>query len=327
MVRTRIAGVGGYVPERRLTNAELAARVETTDEWIVERTGVRERRIAAPQEATSDMAIRAARAALKDAGLTAEELDLIVVCTCTPDMAMPSTAAIVQGALGATRAAAFDVNAVCAGFVYGLHVVRGMVESGLHQKVLLIGADKMSSVVDEKDRNVSVLFGDGAGALVCVAGPADGPGVLSSMIRADGTRWDLITVPAGGSREPLRENNVGEGRQYMKMQGREVYRLAVRALEMIVREACDAARVTTEDVDLIIPHQANARIVRAMAERTGIPLERVVCNIEMIGNTGAGSIPLAWLDATRAGRLKPGHTVVFAGMGSGMTWGSAVLRY
>lgn len=326
MPRTHIVGVGAYVPQRRLTNHDLARMMDTTDEWIFTRTGIRERRIAAPDESTSDMALHAARQALASAGLSAGDLDLIVVCTCTPDMAMPSTAALVQGALGAVNAACLDLNAACTGFVYGLHVVRGLIESGLHRHALLIGADKMSMLMDYQDRNVSVLFGDGAGAVVLTRGEDGGKGVLSSTCRADGTQWNLITVPAGGSRKPLTADNIHERLQFMKMQGKEVFRMAVRHLQTAIADCIRAAGLTPADVHWVIPHQANARLVEAVVERIHFTMEQTIMNIERFGNTSAASIPLAWAEGAESGRVKPGQRLLVAGMGAGMTWGAAVVQ-
>jgi 3-oxoacyl-[acyl-carrier-protein] synthase-3 len=327
MVRTRIAGLGGYIPEQRLTNQDLAATLATSDDWITSRTGIRERRVAGRGMATSDMAVEAARRALASSGMSAGELDMVVVATCTPDMVMPSTAALVQGALGAGQAACVDLNAACTGFVYGLHLTRGMIESGLCRAVLLVGADKMSGLMDYTDRNVCILFGDGAGAAVCVAGEDGGPGVLASLVRGDGGTWGLIRVPVGGSRTPFTPENVTGPGRYMQMQGREVFRTAVRCLEVVVAECLAKAGLTPREVDWVIPHQANARLVEAVVERTGFTSSQVIVNIDRLGNTSAASIPLAWWEAVESGRCRRGQRLLLAGMGAGQTWGAAVLTF
>ncbi|MBI5495979.1 MAG: ketoacyl-ACP synthase III [Deltaproteobacteria bacterium] len=325
-VRAAVAGTGAYLPQARLTNAALAARLDATDEWIVERTGIRERRVAAREESTGDMAAAAARAALQDAGITADEVDLIMVATCTPDMVMPSTACLVQHALGARKAAAFDVNAACSGFVYALHVARGLVEAGMHRTVLCIGADKMSGLMDARDKGTSILFGDGAGAVVVRRDESGTRGVVASHIHSDGDTWDLITVPGGGSRAPLTAANVEEGLQFMQMKGREVFRIAVRCLEGAVRESLEQAGLDEKAVALCIPHQSNARIVEAVADRLQWPREKVFTNLEWVGNTSAASIPVALHQARTERRVKAGDVVILAGMGAGMTWGGAVVR-
>lgn len=325
---TMVSGLGGYVPERVLSNAELAGQLGITEEWIVERTGIRERRVAAPHESASDMAIRAGREALDHAKINPADIDLTVVCTVTPDMVMPSTACLVQAALGIHGSACFDLHAACSGFVYGLHVVRGMVESGLCRHALLIGVDKMTDLVDTADRNTRILFGDGAGAVVLSASDnPDGGRILSSVCRSDGRKAHLIQVPVGGSREPLTAANISANRHYMHMEGREVFKMALTSMHSAVVEALEQAQLPLEKVDHLIPHQSNARIVEALADRMGLGKERLVSTIERHGNTSAASIPLAWYEAVSSGRIQRGHTLALAGVGAGMTWGSAVIRF
>jgi 3-oxoacyl-[acyl-carrier-protein] synthase-3 len=324
-VKARIAGTGSYVPERVLTNADLERMVATSDAWIVERTGIRERRIAAPGEACSDLGMMAAERALKAAGVAAVDLDMILVATCTGDHLLPSTACLIQHRLGATRAAACDLSAACCGFIYALAVGEAYVKTGARH-VLIIGSEIMSMLTDWTDRNTCVLFGDGAGA--AVLSPAEGEqGILSAHLHSDGNLWDLICVPGGGSRVPPSEKMLAEGLQYLKMKGNETFKVAVKTLEEAAREALSANNLTVEDVDLYIPHQANIRIIKAVATRLGLPMEKVVLNLDRYGNTSAASIPLALDEAVRAGRVKPGSLVLMEAFGAGLTWASAVIRW
>lgn len=324
-MRARIAGTGSYVPERVLTNAELERLVATSDAWIVERTGIRERRIAAPGEACSDLGIRAAQRALQAAGVTAAEVDHILVATCTGDSPLPSTACLIQHRLGAARAAACDLNAACCGFVYALAVGDAYVRTG-SRYVLVIGAEVMSVLMDWTDRSTCILFGDGAGAVVLA--PSEGDrGVLSSHLHSDGNLWDLICVPGGGSRMPPSEKMLAERMQYMKMKGNETFKVAVKTLEEAAREALSANRLSVDDLDLYVPHQANVRIIKAVAARLGLPMEKVVLNMDRYGNTSAASIPLALDEAVRAGRLQAGNLVMIEAFGSGLTWAASVIRW
>jgi 3-oxoacyl-[acyl-carrier-protein] synthase-3 len=324
-VKTRILGTGSYVPERVMTNADLERMVATSDAWIMERTGIRERRIAAPGEACSDLAVNAAERALAAAGVAAADLDLILLATCTGDYPVPSTACLIQQRLGAARAAACDIGAACCGFLYALGVGDAYVRTGT-QHVLVIGAEVMSVVTDWTDRNTCVLFGDGAGA--AVLGPSDGDrGILSSHLHSDGGLWDLIAVPGGGSRMPPSEKMVAERQQYIKMKGNETFKVAVKTLEDSVREALAANGLTAADLDLLVPHQANLRIIKAVASRLGLPLEKVMLNLERYGNTSAASIPLALDEAVKAGRIKDGSLVVMEAFGAGLTWASTVVRW
>ncbi|MBW8064854.1 MAG: ketoacyl-ACP synthase III [Nitrospira sp.] len=324
-MKARIAGTGSYVPERVLTNRDLERMVATSDAWIVDRTGIRERRIAAPGEACSDLGVRAAEVALQAAGVDAAELDLILVATCTGDAPLPSTACIIQHRLGAVRAAACDLGAACCGFVYALAVGDAYVKTGFRH-VLVVGAEVMSMITDWTDRNTCVLFGDGAGAVVLTAEEGE-RGILSSHLHSDGSLWELICVPGGGSRIPPSEKMLADGLQYMKMKGNETFKVAVKTLEDSAREALSANNLSMEDLDLYVPHQANARIISAVAARLGLPMEKVVLNMDRYGNTSAASIPLALDEAVRAGRVGEGSLVMMAAFGSGLTWASSLVRW
>ena len=324
-MKARIAGTGSYVPERVLTNRDLERMVATSDAWIVDRTGIRERRIAAPGEACSDLGVRAAEVALQAAGVDAAELDLILVATCTGDAPLPSTACIIQHRLGAVRAAACDLGAACCGFVYALAVGDAYVKTGFRH-VLVVGAEVMSMIIDWTDRNTCVLFGDGAGAVVLTAEEGE-RGILSSHLHSDGSLWELICVPGGGSRIPPSEKMLADGLQNMKMKGNETFKVAVKTLEDSAREALSANNLSMEDLDLYVPHQANARIISAVAARLGLPMEKVVLNMDRYGNTSAASIPLALDEAVRAGRVGEGSLVMMAAFGSGLTWASSLVRW
>ncbi len=324
-MRARIVGTGSYVPERVLTNADLERMVATSDTWIVERTGIRERRIAAPGEACSDLGTKAAERALEAAGLTSADLDLILVATCTGDSPLPSTACLIQHRLGAVRAAACDISAACCGFVYALAVGDAYVKTGLRH-VLVVGAEVMSAIMDWTDRSTCILFGDGAGAVVL--GPAEGDrGILSSHLHSDGNLWDLICVPGGGSRIPPSDKMLADGLQYLKMKGNETFKVAVKTLEESAREALSANHFAVEDLDLYVPHQANVRIIKAVADRLGLPMEKVFLNMDRYGNTSAASIPLALDEAVRTALVKDGSLVMIAAFGSGLTWASALIRW
>ncbi|MGH7205987.1 MAG: beta-ketoacyl-ACP synthase III [Nitrospiraceae bacterium] len=324
-MRARIVGTGSYVPERVLTNADLERMVATSDSWVVERTGIRERRIAAPGEACSDLGTKAAERALEAAGLTAADLDLILVATCTGDSPLPSTACLIQHRLSAVRAAACDISAACCGFVYALAVGDAYVKTGLRH-VLVVGSEVMSVITDWTDRSTCVLFGDGAGAVVL--GPSDGDrGILSSHLHSDGNLWDLICVPGGGSRIPPSEKMLADGLQYIKMKGNETFKVAVKTLEESARETLSANHLSVEDLDLYVPHQANVRIIKAVADRLGLPMEKVFLNMDRYGNTSAASIPLALDEAVRAALVKDGNLVMIAAFGSGLTWASALIRW
>jgi 3-oxoacyl-[acyl-carrier-protein] synthase-3 len=322
LIYARIAGTGGCLPDRVLTNAELERMVETSDEWIRERTGIRERRIAAPGETTCDLAERAARRALEAAGVEPAGLDLIVVATTTPDKVFPSTACLLQARLGVSGCPAFDVQAVCTGFIYGLAVVDSFIRSGAVRRALLVGAETLSRILDWSDRGTCVLFGDGAGAVVVEA--AGEPGILSTHLHADGTYEHLLTVDGGISQGYER---LAEGNAYIRMQGTEVFRVAVNTLGHIVEETLAANGVGREAVDWLVPHQANIRIIAATAKKLKVPMDRVVVTVDVHGNTSAASVPLALDVAVRDGRIQRGQRLLLEAFGAGFTWGSAYLVY
>jgi len=320
-----IAGTGSYAPTRVLTNADLERMVATSDEWIQERTGIRERRIAATGEACSDLAVQAGKRALAAASVAASDLDMILVATCTGDYPLPATACLVQHQLGATHAAACDLSAACCGFVYALSVADAYIKSGMRH-VLVIGSEVMSAITDWTDRNTCVLFGDGAGAVVVSA--SDGAQeILSTHLRSDGTLCELIMVPGGGSRMPPSEHVLAERRQYIKMKGNETFKVAVRSLEEIARSTLAANDLRVEDLDLYVPHQANIRILKAVMDRLGLPIDKVMLNVDRYGNTSAASIPIALDEAVREGRIKKGSLVMLGAFGAGLTWASALIRW
>jgi 3-oxoacyl-[acyl-carrier-protein] synthase-3 len=323
----QIGGWGKYLPERVMPNSELAQLVDTSDEWIRSRTGIKERRIAAPDETTCTLAVHAARAALERARVRPQDLDLIIVATCTPDYAsMPATASLVQHALGASRAGAFDLNAVCSGFLYGLATGSQFILSGIHTSVLVIGADVFTRILDWQDRSTCVLFGDGAGAVVLQ--PTDQPGgLLSFVLGSDGAGACSLYVPAGGSRAPTSAATVADRAHYVKMQGRDVFRFATRVVPESVLQALEQAGLTIADIDLFIPHQANVRIIDATARRLKLAPSAVFSNVERYGNTSAASIPVALCEAIEADRVQIGSTVVLSGFGAGLSWGTAVWKW
>lgn len=325
-VQTNILGTGADVPEKVLSNRDLERFVETSDAWIVERTGIRERRVAAPEDASSDLAVRASRRALDMAGTRPEELDLIVVGTITPDLPMPSCAALLQAKLGATRAFAFDVSAACAGSLYALSVADQYIRSGSVRRALVVGVELLTRIVNWEDRNTCVLFGDAAGAMVLGPGPG-GHEVLSVRLRTDGRAASSLLIPGGGSKTPMTEEGVRKKLNTVVMNGREVFRFAVRALEEVVRETLEEGGLTSADVAHFIPHQANIRIIEAVAQRLGIPMEKCWSNIDRYGNTSSASMPLSLDEANRQGRLQPGELVALAAIGGGMAWGGALVRW
>ena len=322
-----IAGTGRGLPAARMTNHDFAAiGIETSHEWIVERTGISERHIARDGETTCSMAADAARKAMERAGVGAGELDTIILSTATPDRLLPATAVDVQAALGASRAAAFDLSAACSGWLYGLTVGEGMLMTGAAKTVLVVGAEKMSAIVDWQDRATCVLFGDGAGAAV-LKRSREGKGILSSFLRSDGTLAELLYRPHGGATTPLSEAVLAERSHYVKMAGREVFKHAVRMMADAADRALDGARLTGADVDLMIPHQANVRIIEATAKHANIPMSKVFVNVDRYGNTSSASIPIALDEAIEAGRVKDGSTVLLCAFGAGFTWGSMVVRF
>ncbi len=322
----QVTGWGKCLPERILTNDDLAKRVDTSDEWIKARTGIAARRIAGTRESTASLAVHAARHALSVARLAPQKLDLIIVATATPEHLFPATACLVQDALGSSHAAAFDLSAGCSGFIYALSLAAQLIESGAQRNVLVIGSETLSRVINWRDRNTCVLFGDGAGAVVLQAAQGSG-GVLASVLGADGSGADLLTIPAGGSKHPASTSSVLNGEHYIHMDGREVYRFATRIIARASREALEAAGLDIDKVALFIPHQANIRIIESAAKELGVPRERVYVNLQRYGNTSAASIPIALCEAVEEGRLGAGDHVVLVGFGAGLTWGATVLRW
>ena len=325
-IGVRIAGLGKSLGENILTNEDLERMVDTSDEWIRTRTGIGTRHIAARQTATSDLAFRAAQQALDSAGVAPSDLDLIIVATVTPDMTFPSVACLLQAGLGAGHAAAFDLSAACSGFLYGLDVGARFIQSGRYEHVLVVGAETLSRITDYTDRRTCVLFGDGAGAAVLEPAPP-GKGLLASVLGADGNGKDLMYLPAGGSRRPASMETVQTGLHYIKMNGNEVFKYAVRIMGDVTTQALSGAGLGVADVDLFIPHQANYRIIDATARRLGLPPEKVFVNIERYGNMSAATIPIALREAAEEGRLRDGAIVVLAAFGGGLTWAASVWRW
>lgn len=324
--RTGILGVGKYLPENVLTNADLERMVETTDEWITSRTGIKERRIASDNEATSDMASKAARDALKDAGLDASDIDLIIVATITPDMFFPSTACLLQHKLGARTVPAFDIAVACSGYVYGLTIADKFIQNGTCKYALVVAAEKLSAVTDWEDRSTCILFGDGAGA--AVLGPVEEGGILGSSLGADGSKGDLLQLPAGGSRMPASFKTVENKLHTIKMEGNVLFKYAVKIMADAALAVTEPLGLTGDDIDLIIPHQANIRILNAFAKRMGVdPAEKVYLNIEKYGNMSAASSAVALTEAVQEGRIKKGDTILMDAFGGGLTWGALVIRW
>ena len=322
-----LAGTGRGVPPRVMTNHDFAAiGIETSHEWIHERTGIVERHLCSDGETTCSMAAEASRSAMARAGVSAGELDLIVFSTATPDRLLPATAVDLQAELGASRAAAFDLSAACSGWLYGLTVAEGMMAAGSAQTALVIGAEKMSAIVNWKDRNTCVLFGDGAGASVLKRSKG-GKGILSSFMRSDGTLAELLYRPKGGATIPMTDAILAEGSHLVKMAGREVFKAAVRSMAEAADRALDGARMTGHDIDLMIPHQANVRIIEATAKHANIPMDKVFVNVDRYGNTSSASIPIALDEAIQSGRVRDGSTVLFVAFGAGFTWASMVVRF
>jgi 3-oxoacyl-[acyl-carrier-protein] synthase III len=327
MQNISISGTGHYLPNQVWTNHDLEKIIDTTDEWIFKKTGIKQRHIADPSEATSDLALYASLNALKAAGLHAEEVDLIVLATSSPDMIQPSTASILQGKLGAVNSAAFDVGAVCAGFVYAINTAIGMMRGFPEQysNVLVVGAETYSRILDWKDRTTCVFFGDGAGAVVL--SQTEEPGYLSHFMMNDGLGWDVIKYPAGGSRLPASEQTLKDGLHAFQMDGRKVWDFAINAMPTAVRKASDRAGITVDQVDLLVPHQANINIIKCSMEELGLPTERTYPTIEHTANTSGASIPIALDYAVRDGKIKKGDVVCLVGFGGGLSWGSCLLKW
>lgn len=324
--RVGIIGLGHYLPERVVTNADLERMVDTSDEWITTRTGIKQRRLADKGTATSDIAALAAAEALKDAGLNPKDLELIIVGTITPDMQFPSTACLVQAKIGAAGAAAFDVSAACSGFIYAIAVAEGLIKTGQYKNALVIGAEVLSSIVDWQDRNTCVLFGDGAGAAVLA--PVDEGGILSVHLGADGNGAELLNVPAGGSRIPADIDTVKNKMHYLKMSGNEVFKLAVKAMADAADKAAKKAGITSvEGIDLIIPHQANIRILMAVANRLKLPESKLFLNVEKYGNMSSASTAVALYEAVKTGKVKKGDNILLVAFGAGLTWAGSVIKW
>lgn len=321
-----IAGTGSYLPERVMTNADLEKLVDTSDEWITTRTGIKERRVASAAQASSDLAVEAAKRAIEDARLRPEQIDLIIVSTSTPDMFLPSTACFVQKALGVREAASFDVSAACSGFVYALEVGRALLESGRYSRALVIGAEKMTSLLDWEDRSTCILFGDGAGAAVLERRDEPG-GILSTFVMADATQTDILGVPGGGSRLPVTPEVLERRQNRIRMEGREVFKLAVLRMIAAAKTALERAGKQEKDLALLIPHQANLRIIEAIAERVAVPRERIFVNLEKYGNMSAATTIVALDEARRQGRIRKGDLVELIAFGAGLTWGAAVIEF
>ncbi len=325
MLLARITSTGSYLPEKIISNHDLEKIVDTSDEWIIERTGIKERRIAAPGETASDLALEASRAAISAAGIRPKKIDLIIVATVTPDMLVPSTACILQAKLGAKNAAAFDINAVCSGFIYGLSVADAYIRSGKAQRVLLVGTEVLSKFMDWEDRSTCVLFGDGAGAVVLE--PSEDRGILSTDIYSDGKLQDLIMLPGGGSKYPTSAETIEKRMHYMKMKGNETFKVAVKTLEKLVVDTLKKHNLKAHQLSLLIPHQANIRIINATAKRLGLSMGRVFTNIEKYGNTSAASVPIALDEAVKTSRVRDGDYVMLEAFGGGLTWGSALIKW
>ena len=325
-MKSILRGIGSYVPEKILDNKELSLKVETSDDWIRTRTGIRERRIASSDQPTSELALNAARKAIDAAQIQPGEIDLVIVATITPDMAFPSTACILQHKLGLGKVACFDLEAACSGFLYSLDVADGMLASGRYKCALVIGAEKMSSILDWEDRTTCVLFGDGAGAAIIMT-EGEGPNLLGFRSGADGSNPSLLHQPAGGSKQPASIASIKNREHFLKMNGKEIFKSAVRVMEKATRELLEANGLATKDVDHVIPHQANVRIVESMAQRLEIPLDKFFCNLDRHGNTSAASIPIAFDEACKRDIFRKGEIGVLVAFGAGLTWSATLVRF
>jgi 3-oxoacyl-[acyl-carrier-protein] synthase-3 len=326
LTRSRIISTGSYLPEKTLTNLDLEKMVETSDQWITERTGIKERRIVNGNQAASDLAYEASKVALERAGRNAEDIDLIIAATITGDMPFPSTACIIQDKLGAKNAAAFDVNAACSGFLYGLYIADGFIRSGMHKRILVIGTEVLSTITDWEDRTTCVLFGDGAGAVI-VEPTEEDRGIISMSINSDGSFWELLHMPAGGSKQPASRESVDNKLHCIKLKGNETFKFAVRTLEDIVVKILEENKLVLSQLSLLIPHQANLRIIQATADRLGLPIDKVLINIDKYGNTSAASIPIALDEAVTTGRVKDGDYILLEAFGGGLTWAAALIKW
>ncbi|MCC5911994.1 MAG: ketoacyl-ACP synthase III [Clostridiaceae bacterium] len=320
-----ITGTGSFLPEKVLTNHDLEKIVDTSDEWITTRTGIKSRRIADDQIASSDLATKAAEAAMEDAGIHPEEVDLIIVATATPDMAFPSTACIVQKNIGAVNAAAFDIEAACTGFLYALTMGEQFIKTGFYKNILIIGAETLSKVLNWKDRNTCILFGDGAGAVILQR--TEEEGMLASYLGSDGRNSDSLTLPAGGSRMPISYKTIDEGLHCIRMEGSEVFKFAVRTMGSSALKALEKCNIALEEIDFLVPHQANSRIIEAAAKRLKLPMDKVYINLDKYGNMSAASVPVALDEAVKSNAIKKGDKVVLVAFGGGLTWGSSIIKW
>ena len=328
MYECRIAGTGRYVPEKVLTNTDLEKIVETSDEWIIKRTGIRERRIAAEDQSTSDLALEAARMALDRAGIAAEDLDAIILATLTPDTYCPAGACYVQNLLGATNACAFDLSAACTGFVYGITVGASLVRTGVHKNVLILGAETLSRFIDYTDRNTCILFGDGAGAAVLSRAEEGGDSrLLDHYLRSDGGGTDLIIMPGGGARRPSSHDTVDGKLHFLSMQGNDVFKFATKSMQTLIETAIERNGLSADDLDLVVPHQVNSRIIDTVLSKVDIPEEKIYLNLQRYGNTSAASVPMALHEAVEEGRIQEGSLVLLVAFGAGLTWGYNLVRW
>jgi len=325
-VRAAIAGMGAAVPDRVLHNSDFEKFLDTSDQWITQRTGIKQRRVVTDGQSTASLAVQSAREALADAHTAPKDLDLIICATITPEMMFPATACFIQDALGATDVPCFDLSAACSGFIYGLAIASKFIETGTYGRILVIAADTLSRVTDYTDRGSCILFGDAAGAAVLTPTDRADRGILYSVLHADGSGWDFIHVPAGGSRRPASQQTVRDRQHYIKMRGREVYKFAVEKMQWLLGDCLDKCGLTPKDVDLVVPHQVNTRIIRSATRKYDFPMEKVYVNIDRYGNTSGASIPLALTEARREGRVGPGSTVLLVAFGAGLTWAGAILR-
>ena len=324
--RAAITGFGSAVPEKVLTNADFETFLDTSDEWITSRTGIKERHVCAEGESTATLATEAARKALADAGVGPTDIDLIICCTVTPDMLFPATASFIQEALGATDVPCFDLSAACSGFIYGLTVACQFIETGMYKRVLVIGADSITHFADYTDRRTCILFGDAAGAVVLERTKDEGKGILYNVLHADGKGWEFIHLPAGGSRNPATHGTVDAKEHYIHMNGRDVYRFAVAKMQWLLGDCMEKCGLTVDDVDLVVPHQVNIRIIKSAAKKFDFPMEKLYLNIERYGNTSAASIPLALAEAWQTGRIGPGSMLLVIAFGAGLTWAGSVIQ-
>lgn len=325
MIKAGIFGIGSHLPEKVLTNFDLEKIVDTTDEWIYSRSGIKQRHIVANDQATSDISVEAAKKALENANVDIKDIDMFIVATATPDMLFPSTACVVASKFGIVGPPAFDIAAGCTGFVYGLVTAQQFVENGMYKKILVIGAESLSRILDWTDRSTCVLFGDGAGAVV--VGPTEGKGVIASVLGADAVGGHNLTLPAGGSQKPATHETVDQRLHYVHMNGNEVFKFAVRAMAKACQEVMDKAGVTSDQIDWFIPHQANIRIIESASQKLKIPMEKIIITLDNVGNTSAASIPISLDKAAREGKLKKGDTILTVAFGAGLTWGASVIEW